>query len=61
MSKQISKQDRNRNGVSGCHYRVLIRDFYDFPPEETQQTPEKKELALFYVMLFTLSCSVGPH
>lgn len=28
MNKQISKQDRNRNGVSGCRYWVVRQDFY---------------------------------
>lgn len=67
MNKQIGKQDRNRAGVSGCHYRVLVQDFYDsFPRRNSldhslENSLEKKELALFYVILFTLSCSVGPQ
>lgn len=50
MSKQISKQDRNRNRVSGCHYRVLIQDFYDSFHQKKLTRPQKRE--------FTILCNI---
>lgn len=44
MNKQIGKQDRNRAGVSGCHYRVLVQDFYDSFPQKKLTRPLTRKL-----------------
>lgn len=43
MNKQISKQDRNRNGVSGCHDRVFMQDFYDSFYQKKLTRPWKRK------------------